>query len=233
MLAPSVIDEMKTADLKDKRLDARLREVLSQLGSRPVVSIPAACGGHAETTAAYRFFDNEKVTFDKILHPHQTATRQRLAAQRVAILAQDTTELDLTRPGEQVEGAGPLDGSARYGVLLHLLAGFTPDGTPLGTLEAQAWVRDVEAVRTASLSRAERAATPLVQKESYRWIETLQQAQAILFGNKRSPKRSPKRCCLLKRSRSVAAKPRQVAKRVAAVSLGNRVRPRWKCVPRV
>jgi hypothetical protein len=179
MLAPWVIDEMKTADLKDKRLDARLREVLSQLGSRPVVSIPAACGGHAETTAAYRFFDNEKVTFDKVLHPHQTATRQRLAAQSVAILAQDTTELDLTRPGEQVEGAGPLDGSARYGALLHLLAGFTPDGTPLGTLEAQAWVRDEKAVRTASLPRAERAAIPLAQKESYRWIETLQQAQSI------------------------------------------------------
>lgn len=179
MLAPWVMDEMKTADLKDKRLDARLREVLSQLGSRPVVSIPAACGGHAETTAAYRFFDNEKVTFDKVLQPHQMATRQRLAAQPVVILAQDTTELDLTRPGEQVEGAGPLDGSARYGALLHLLAGFTPDGTPLGTLEARAWVRDEEAVRTAALSRAERAATPLVQKESYRWIETLQQAQAI------------------------------------------------------
>jgi hypothetical protein len=179
MLAPWVIEEMKTADLNDKRLDSRLREVLSQLGSRPVVSIPAACGGHAEMTAAYRFFDNEKVTFDKVLRPHQAATRQRLASQPIAILAQDTTELDLTRPAEQVEGAGPLDGSSRYGVLLHLLAGFTPDGTPLGTLDSRAWVRDEEAVRTASLSRAERAATPLVHKESYRWIETLQQAQSI------------------------------------------------------
>jgi hypothetical protein len=34
MLAPWVVDEMKTADLKDKRLDARLGEVLSQLGAR-------------------------------------------------------------------------------------------------------------------------------------------------------------------------------------------------------
>jgi hypothetical protein len=179
MLAPWVLDEMKTADLKDKRLDARLREVLSQLGTRPVVSIPAACGGHAETTAAYRFFDNEKVTFDNVLQPHQAATRQRLAAQEVAILVQDTTELDVTRPGEQVTGVGPLDGSARYGVLLHLLSAFTPDGTPLGTLEARTWVRDEDAVRTASLSRAQRAAIPLVQKESYRWIETLHQAQAL------------------------------------------------------
>jgi len=179
MLAPWVVDEMNTADLNDKRLDSRLREVLSQLGARPVASIPAACGGHAETTAAYRFFDNEKVTFGNVLQPHQAATRQRLAGQAVAVLAQDTTELDLTRPGEQVAGAGPLDGSARYGVLLHLLTAFTPDGTPLGTLEAQTWVRDEEAVRTASLSRAQRAATPFVQKESYRWVQTLQQAQTI------------------------------------------------------
>jgi hypothetical protein len=64
-------------------------------------------------------------------------------------------------------------------VLLHVLAAFTPDGTPLGTLTAQTWVRDEESVRTASLTRAQRAATPFVQKESYRWVETLQQAQTI------------------------------------------------------
>jgi Transposase DNA-binding/Transposase Tn5 dimerisation domain/Transposase DDE domain len=178
MLPPWVTDEMKTADLKDKRLDARLREVLSQLATQPTASIPAACGGYAETAAAYRFFDNEKVTFDNVLQPHQAATRQRLAAQDVAILVQDTTELDMTRPAEQVFGAGPLDGS-RYGALLHLLAAFTPDGTPLGTLAARAWVRDEQAVRTASLTRAERAATPFVEKESHRWVEFLEHTQAI------------------------------------------------------
>jgi hypothetical protein len=179
MLLPWVLEEMKTADLKDKRLDARLREVLSQLGAHPVASIPAACGGPAEMTAAYRFFDNEKVTFDSVLQPHQAATRKRLDTQDIAVLVQDTTEMDLTRPGEQVAGAGPLDGSARYGLLLHLLTAFTPDGTPLGTLAAHTWVRDEQAVRTASLSRAQRAAMPLAEKESYRWIETLQQAQTL------------------------------------------------------
>lgn len=179
MLAPWVLEEMKTADLNDERLNDRLREVLAQLGARPTASIPAACGGYAETTAAYRFFDNEKVTFDKVLQPHQIATRERLAGQEVALLVQDTTELNVTRPSEQVIGAGPLDGSARYGALLHLLSAFTPDGTPLGTLQARAWVRDEAAVRTASLSRAERAAIPLAEKESCRWIETLQQAQAL------------------------------------------------------
>jgi hypothetical protein len=75
MLAPWVVDEMKTVDLKDKRLNQRLTEVLSQLGGHPAASIPAACGGHAEMTATYRLFDNEKATFEAILQPHLEATR--------------------------------------------------------------------------------------------------------------------------------------------------------------
>ena len=52
MLASWVLDEMQTADLKDQRLNHRLATVLSQLGECPMASIPAACGGHAEMTAA-------------------------------------------------------------------------------------------------------------------------------------------------------------------------------------
>ena len=154
MVAPWVMDEMKTADLKDKRLDKRLREVLSQLWEHPAASIPAACGGHAEMTAAYRFFDNEKATFGPTLAPHAEATRQRVAQQAVVVLAQDTTEVDVTRPEQQVTGAGPLDGGSRWGAFLHPLHAFTPDGTPLGTLHAEAWVRDQEAVTCASMSRS-------------------------------------------------------------------------------
>ena len=67
MLAPWVMDEMKTADLKDERLNDRLREVLSQLAAHPTASIPGACGGRAEMEAAYRLFDNDKVTFENKL----------------------------------------------------------------------------------------------------------------------------------------------------------------------
>ena len=173
MLAPWVIDEMKSVDLKDARLNDRLRHVLAQLAARPTASIPAACGGRAEMTAAYRLFDNKKVTFDSIIEPHAEMTRQRMAAQPVVLLVQDTTEIDVTRPEQQVAGAGPLDGNSRRGALLHALHGFTPDGTPLGTLSGTAWVRGEEPV-CAGLPRAERAATPIEDKESYRWVVMMQ-----------------------------------------------------------
>jgi Transposase DNA-binding/Transposase Tn5 dimerisation domain len=170
MAVPWVMDELRAADLKDKRLNNRLREVLSQLSGQPTASIPAACGGFAEMTAAYRLFDNEKVTFENILEAHREATRERMAQQALVLLVQDTSEVDVTRPHEQVRGAGPLDGQARWGALLHLVHAFTPDGTPLGTVYGQSWIRDEEAMRSSSLTRAQRAATPIEEKESYRWV---------------------------------------------------------------
>jgi Transposase DNA-binding/Transposase Tn5 dimerisation domain len=176
MQAPWVIEEMATADLKDKRLNDRLQVILSQLAARPTASIPAACGGFAEMTAAYRFFDNDKVRFDSVLRPHIESTRIRIAAQKVALLVPDTTEIDVTRPEQQVQGAGPLDGGPRRGVFLHLMHAFTPDGTPLGTVQAIPWTREDNKLPVSSQSSRRRAATPIEEKESFRWLLSMHEA---------------------------------------------------------
>jgi hypothetical protein len=171
-----IVEETRTVDLHDARLNARLREVLAQLSERPTASIPAACGGHAEMTAAYRLCDNEKATFERILAPHTEVTRRRMAAQPIVLLVQDTTEIDVTRPAQQVQGAGPLDQGTRRGMLLHELHAFTPDGTPLGTVAGVLWAREEGAV-CAPLSRAQRTAIPIENKESYRWVQTFRTAR--------------------------------------------------------
>ena len=73
-----IATELKTVDLGDERLDRRFEIVLDRLAARPSVSIPAACQGLAETQAAYRFFDNDRVEARKILQPHQQATLERI-----------------------------------------------------------------------------------------------------------------------------------------------------------
>ena len=168
-------DECEGVDLKDRRLDERMRLVMEQLGSHPTASIPAACGGNAEMTAAYRFFNNPKVDFGNVLEPHIEATHKRIAEYPIVLLVQDTTEIVLDRPQTQVVGAGPLDDSRR-GLLVHPMVAFTPDGTPLGVVYAEAWARTDEGVPNTKRTRSERANIPIEEKESVRWVETYQQA---------------------------------------------------------
>jgi hypothetical protein len=182
MIAPWAQEEVALADLGDERLDDRLAILLSDLGSRPFLSIPAACGGRAEIKAAYRFFDNEKATFAKVIEPHIQRTKERMTAEHVVLLVQDTTEIDLTRPEQEVEGAGELDG-VRRGFLLHDIQAFTPDGTPLGTAWAEVLNRR-EGVSHASEAekRRHRKERPIEEKESFRWLNGLRESRELAQG---------------------------------------------------
>jgi hypothetical protein len=173
-----ISNELKTVNLKDKRLNDRFSEVLTALSTRPNVSIPAACGGHSETMAAYRFFDNDHTAFEKILKPHQDATQQRIAAQDVVLCVQDTTELDLTRPKQQIRGAGLIgSGEKRYGSYLHILEAFVPDGTPLGAVWAKNTIRASEkpSLEERNNRRKNLTSIPIEDKESFRWLEGYRQ----------------------------------------------------------
>jgi hypothetical protein len=178
MLAPWAREEMELADLNDKRLNDRLAQVVSDLGEHPTASIPAACGGHKEMTAAYRFFDNDKVTSDKVLQPHYACTRRRVAAQPTVLLIQDTTELDVTRPQQQVAGAGPLDHAARRGAFAHVVEAFTTDGTPLGAVWVDLWAREDDDA-TPQQKKHRRRVAPIEEKESFRWLEGLRHSRAL------------------------------------------------------
>lgn len=170
-----VKDELETTELGDKRLNERFEGILQAFAERPNASIPAALGGRNELEAAYHFFDNDKVTPEKILKPHIDATFKRCKEQKVVLCVQDTTELDWTRPQQQVVGAGPLSGPTRRGAFLHLNEAFTVDGTPLGAVDAKTWAREDEDENQPQLTKEEkrkrRRALPIEQKESIRWIE--------------------------------------------------------------
>lgn len=179
MIAPWAKEEILGADLRDTRLEDRFAILLSDLGSRPNLSIPAACLGRAEIKAAYRFFDNDKVTFERVLEPHFARTKDRMSEHEVVLLVQDTTEVDLTRPELEVAGAGDLDG-VRRGFLLHEMQAFTPDGIPLGTVWAEVLNR-IEGVSHAPAAEKgrKRKQTPIEDKESLRWLTGLRQARQV------------------------------------------------------
>jgi hypothetical protein len=161
--------ETQGADFGDERLDARYQILLEQLSDKPSLSIPAACGGQAETAAAYRFFDNEKTNAAKVLAPHRNVTLERIRAERVVIVAQDTTEVDLTRKQEKV--GGPLDAGSRWGLFVHPILVMTPERVPLGVVDVDMWSRDPKELEKSTKQRKkERRQKSFEAKESYRWF---------------------------------------------------------------
>ena len=176
----ALTDEVCDADLGDVRLNRRLMKIVQSVGAQPNLSIPAATDRRAEMEAAYRFFDNDKVTPQKLLKPHIAATYEPISQCRRVLLVQDTTELDLTRPSRQVGGAGPMDSDVRRGAFVHTMMAFDVNGVPLGTVWQKAWAR--EAIKS-SMPVAERVRLrklpPIEEKESHRWIEGLQAGRKV------------------------------------------------------
>jgi Transposase Tn5 dimerisation domain/Transposase DNA-binding len=173
-------DELATTNFGDRRLDVRYRTLLDRITRKPSLKFTAACRGPAEVKAAYRFVNNDRVAAAKVLQPHHHATVERIRQQPVVILAQDTSEFDLTRKTERVRGGGPLNDDQRWGFFCHPLLALTPQRLPLGTVHATIWARDpVQFAKPRQQKAAERRAKLIQDKESKRWLEGYRQACAV------------------------------------------------------
>lgn len=176
-MQPWVREELATADCGDQRLDERFRLLVDRMSQKPSLKFPAACRGRAEIQAAYRFLDNDRVDAATVLAPHRDATLQRIRQHAVVIVAQDTTEIDITRKQERMLGAGPLGDDARRGFFNHALLALTPDKLVLGIVDATIWAREAASVpKSAEQRRAERRVKALEDKESVRWRDGYRQA---------------------------------------------------------
>jgi len=171
-------EEFGRAQLGDQRLMQRACELGRAFYARPQAPLPQACGTPAKTKAAYRFFDNPRVTMSGVLHSHYQATLGRVAKESVILAVQDTTSLNYSaHPATEMLGLiGPkVDGP--IGMLVHSTLAFNLAGTPLGLLDVQCWTRDPQDFG----KKHERKELPFEAKESVRWLrslEALERAQA-------------------------------------------------------
>jgi len=181
-MSAMITDEFKGAYFNDQRLTDRLGVIAAMVSDQPAKSLPAsAAGGRADLEGAYRFFNNSKVTPEKILLPHYRNTVERIRASESEwiIIAQDTSDVDLTRRDGQVAGAGKLGGKNKSGLFIHPLVAFTDTNIPLGVVGQCNFIR--EEIDTASKEEKskKRRKLPIQEKESYRWIQGINQARKV------------------------------------------------------
>ena len=165
-------EEVGHAHFGDRRLTKRLVRLVSDLSRQPQASVPQASGDWAATKAAYRFWAHEQVTPEAIREAHRRSTVQRLAGQETVLAIQDTTALSLSAH-RAMKGLGPIDSHKTPGLLVHSVLAATAEGVPLGVLHQQVWARDP----TQSGKKKKRHSLPINEKESYRWLQSLQATQ--------------------------------------------------------
>lgn len=156
--------ELDGINLGDKRLNTRSQTLLETLAADQQASVNGACDGWAETQAAYRFFDNARVTPEKILAPHIAATKRRVQSHPVVLIVQDTTELDFSKhPPKDLRC---LNTDQRFGLYDHTHLAITPKKLSLGVLGHEQYDRDPDSLGKTR----QRRGLAIEEKESFRWL---------------------------------------------------------------
>jgi len=180
--------ELSGCDFKDVRLNKRFRNLTESLWQGRGESIPYACQDWANTKAAYRFFSNERVNEQEILKGHFESTHQRfIAASEPVLILHDTTEFSYQRANPADVGSTcviptgkDLFGKPKYytkcGILMHSSLVVTTNGLPLGLAAIKFWTREKFKGTNELKKNINPTRISIDQKESYRWLENLEEA---------------------------------------------------------
>lgn len=164
-------EEMDGVQLGDARLNHGVAQLLAARWKRPQNSFWRSFDSPAQAKAACRLVENPRgqIHLNSLLAPHMLQTARRMAAETVALLAQDTTTLSYNSL-KQTGGLGTVGEDHSRGLFLHSLQAFRLDGIPLGTAWAETWARPAQSDTPARNEQS------FDEKESGRWIRALQAA---------------------------------------------------------
>ena len=166
-------EDFTYVDFGDKRLNERLQKVVENSTKNAEKSILGSGEGRSDAKAFYRLLSNEKFEMEQLEGSAYGSTLARMSG--TVLLIQDTTDINL-KGHKKTEGLGYCSEYVR-GIKLHSCIAVTLEGIPLGIV-SQSYETRQEA--KSPLSRAEKYARPIEEKESFRWIETIRDSTAII-----------------------------------------------------
>lgn len=130
--------EFGLASLGDRRRTKRLVNIATHLAASPGGTLPQAFPHWAELKAAYRFFGQRGVSFERILAPHLERTRDACRQPGEYLIIEDTTLLDYSgHPATEdlgVIGDGGGRGFELHSALAVRVESWTLEQRPEGTM---------------------------------------------------------------------------------------------------
>jgi hypothetical protein len=130
----------------------------------------------AEAKAICNMAGNEKFDRNEILRAHREGTIKRMADEPVILAVQDTTVVNYNGQ-RKMEGNGYIS-SSTMGVNIRSCLAVTPDGLVLGALDQMGYNR--EEPKNESLTREQQKNRPIEEKESIRWLETMERVSGSI-----------------------------------------------------
>jgi hypothetical protein len=181
--------EFISADLGDVRLNKRLMTISQRFAQSPLSPINHACDDWAETKAAYRFFSNDKIEYHEITKSHIAATKERCAQQRTVLAIQDTSYFTYAQH-PKTKGLCSLVRKTGHngpdkdvlGLIMHSTFAVDTDGLPLGIVHQKIYSRPQTAEEIKGKQRKHHRYLPIQDKDSYRWLESLENTSQTLAG---------------------------------------------------
>ena len=169
-----VLNEYGAVDLKDARLDERLKKIVSRVALNPAQSFPDQMVDDADQEALYRFLRNPNVTVDALLAGHRAETLKRMSGRPVVRILHDTSEFVFR--GERDGQMPPVQKEAK-GFSGHFALAVAADGSKqaLGVLGLLPFFQKQQSKGlTHTQKLRKQLQTPRAEKKSNRW-----EAQAI------------------------------------------------------
>jgi hypothetical protein len=172
--------QLGAVDCGDARRESRLVKLLGALMRHPGQSLPQQCAQEAPLKAAYRLLECAELQAADIVQSAAGATLldlQQRPFSGVLLAAQDTTTLNFTSH-EALKGRGPIGrGDKTQGFHAHSTLLLGEEALVHGLLECEVYARDATA--QAGRKAGERNRQGAAQKESQRWVRSLQQSAQL------------------------------------------------------
>jgi len=186
-------NEFSSANLGDERLNKRLEKISNRFAKSPLSPINHACDDWTETKAAYRFFRNDKIKYQEITKSHIAATKERCRDIPTVLAIQDTSFFNYSNH-PKTKGLCPLSRVKRthmkelvtLGLVMHSTLAVATDGLPLGLVDQKIYSRPQPPGKklTGKERNARNSLLANKDKDSYRWVEALENTSKNLAGLK-------------------------------------------------